>query len=342
MDTGAPAPRSLPSLDIDDLEPVDNEQDAAGSLATGALPADGAEPAGEDGPVIQPIEIKKRRSKLPVLIVIVLLLAAAIAALQFFILPNMQRAQAYRQALEQMEAQDYSSAMQSFDELDGYNDSRYYIAQCQLYIAYHDAMDMFEQGRFSEAFDAFNLLSMQSFLDSAAMTKKSLYNIADAQLKKGAREEAFLSFSALGDFEDAAARATSCLVAQPLTGPVQKAAAGDGATALIKVQIDGAKMDQPSFMKLYGKDGALVTSVFLRAKDSLTVELPAGTYRLNQATGANWFGTEIMFGTRGVYTTLHFNESDELVLESLHEYKITLGDSSRGNVNSQAIDAGAF
>lgn len=85
----------------------------------------------------------------------------------------------------------------------------------QRHAAYNNAIDLFEEGYYEEAKDAFN--SIGNYEDSLGYFIKSLqyikYNEAQKLLYAGQYQEAAEKFASLGDFDDSASRATEALYA---------------------------------------------------------------------------------------------------------------------------------
>lgn len=77
---------------------------------------------------------------------------------------------------------------------------------------------------------------------------------------------------------------------------------------------------------------------FVRAGDSIRVELPYGDYTLRYAMGRNWFGSSFLFGPEST-----FSEAGDVVdLRYGYETTIELIPQAGGNLSERSIDANSF
>lgn len=81
------------------------------------------------------------------------------------------------------------------------------------------------------------------------------------------------------------------------------------------------------------EDGTSVLKAFIKSGESLTVRLPAGSYRLVQGWGDKWYGNDHSFGPNGTYQ----QSRDILTVRSNYTYTLTLYGVSDGNMPSQGI-----
>lgn len=125
----------------------------------------------------------------------------AVPALLFNAIINPNRD--YKKAEMLMSNGRYEAAIQIFEELDDFKDSRDRIAECEagiLETKYNNAVDAMNNGRFSSAQTSFELLG--DYKDSAARAVECRYQNACVLLEKRNYERAFKEFRELGDYKD--------------------------------------------------------------------------------------------------------------------------------------------
>ena len=95
-------------------------------------------------------------------------------------------------------------------------------------------------------------------------------------------------------------------------------------------------------------DDEPASTLFIRGKDTVTVHLPGGNYRIQDASGKVWYGTQDCFGRDGHYERMVFEEiegDDYLtVLDEGYEWTITINTSSGegSGVGSEDEDWGSW
>jgi tetratricopeptide (TPR) repeat protein len=245
----------------------------------------------------------------------------------------------YAAAQALLDAEDYEAAREAFLELGDFKDARTLATLCQQNIDYRTALDAFEAGNFEEALRGFTDLAAVGFSDSADQRDATAYAIADQKFNEGDRYAAYQDFEALGSYKDSADRMQQCTIAFPATGELYH---NEGyASSSSAIVIDGTSSTYTSYYKIYS-GGDLVSALFLNAGSSCTIEVPPGSYTVKEASGAVWFGEEIMFGDEGHYEVLLFDgNNDYFVLE--YNIKVTLTLSvADGDVGSSPTDRTDF
>lgn len=101
-----------------------------------------------------------------------------------------------------------------------------------------------------------------------------------------------------------------------------------GSNYLVKLKTVGAEKD--------------VLSIFVRGGSTVDVEVPLGVYILVYASGQNWYGSELLFGS-----TTRYSKADELFnfsIESgvVHGYEVTLYTVRHGNLETIPINSSEF
>jgi tetratricopeptide (TPR) repeat protein len=287
------------------------------------------------------ITIRKRRSKLPLVIAVVLVLVVAAGSYVIVnILPEMERANAYRAAVDQMGAGDYAGAQVAFTQLNDYQDSVVNAQRCGNYIEYYSARDLYDAGAYDVALAGFKRLSDIQFIDAAQWVERCEYAQADSLYRTGRLDAAYDAFIALGDYEDATGRAAACLAPLPSSGITYLDEDFNYSECTINFNAINAK--QPTLIKIYNGT-THVASVFLNEKSTATLYLPVGTYTFRQATGKHWFGDELLFGASGKYSVMLMEEgAEQLQLLYYYTYTITLNADTDNKIQELNIEPTSF
>lgn len=80
-----------------------------------------------------------------------------------------------------------------------------------------------------------------------------------------------------------------------------------------------------TFIKLYNADDRLVSSVFVREGEKVSIYIPGGEYYLKQAFGTTWVNEKELFGPEGEYWMCTVSGSTTLPLKSGGVYRISTG-----------------
>lgn len=70
------------------------------------------------------------------------------------------------------------------------------------------------------------------------------------------------------------------------------------------------------YLKYYGNDRSRDMSFFVRANNSLNIDVPLGTYEMFYCSGSDWYGTENKFG----YNTSYCKADERFEFTSDNEY----------------------
>lgn len=251
---------------------------------------------------------------------------------------------AFNDAEGLFESKDYAGARAKFAELDTFMDADHLVAVCDAWLLLDDVEKLTADGKFDEASQkAEGFSSVPEVRDSSevkAWRNKNNYGIADQMYQDGQYYAAYTRFTSLGSYEDSAARAEACIVTMPDSGELYH---NEGfVSSSTDVKFDAGDATVPHFIKVYSGD-TLVSTVFVHAGSTATIQVPPGDYIFKSAWGSNWFGDEEMFGLEGTYSVMLFDGSSESVtLDGNMIYTITLYSVSGGNVGSRSLDAGSF
>ncbi|MBE6478972.1 MAG: zinc ribbon domain-containing protein [Olsenella sp.] len=216
---------------------------------------------------------------------------------------------------------------------------------CRSNAVYYTAVGLMELGSWNEAGEALAPLASSSFKDAADLQLECDAHVtcdqAEALLSEGSYYDAYKLFSSLvgrsyeglPDFDE---RAAACVQDFPSSGTVYSNPDYPSTAVPLTIKND----DSNTFYKIYDGD-TLVRSVFISPNDSTTVNLPAGTYRMNEAHGDEWFGTDDMFGDDGSYFRCDFGGSETFELESGYSYEIS-PDVDGTSINNSSTDRESF
>ena len=146
-------------------------------------------------------------------------------------------------------------------------------------------------------------------------------------------------------YQDSSERAEKCIQKWPKNGQVYRNPGYKSART--RLLIHGVEDEtHATYIKIYRPDDVLVSTVFIASSKSASVRLPAGTYRMKVGTGSSWYGPEEAFGSGSdaFYSVLTFDESgtDSITLDAGHQYTLTLGGVTCGNVGSHGEDWSSF
>ncbi|MGI6105868.1 MAG: hypothetical protein ACOYD7_06760 [Raoultibacter sp.] len=147
-------------------------------------------------------------------------------------------------------------------------------------------------------------------------------------------------FKGLGAYEDAEARAASCILAAPETGELYH---NEGfVSSSTDIVFEAGAIPYARYIKIYSGD-AHVSSVFIHPNSSTTIHVPAGDYTFKSASGELWFGETDMFGSDGDYYMFVFDGSNEVThLDDNKIYTISLSTEGGGNVGGKTVDRSSF
>lgn len=85
-----------------------------------------------------------------------------------------------------------------------------------------------------------------------------------------------------------------------------------------------------------------ICTVFIRAGQSVNLDLPLGIYRLRYATGERWYGTKFLFGPETTYNEADQQLDFDVRGDQVHGYTIELFLTPNGNLKTNGITAAAF
>ncbi|MCL2756506.1 MAG: hypothetical protein FWD43_00280 [Coriobacteriia bacterium] len=273
-------------------------------------------------------------------LVAVIALSGVSVLVYISIAPGIIQERVYREAITLFENGDYVAAKTAFENLGEFSDAPLRVKECQNHLDYQEAELLLSSRKYDKALRLFSSLAAIEFLDSKDKTSQCQYALAMSDFEAGNLEQAFYGFQMLGNYSDAVSRAESCLAAYPEQGVLYRNP-GYGST-LVTLLIDATASELPFYLKLFNND-THVASLFIHPGGESTIKLPAGTYTIKEAYGEHWFGDDLLFGSKGFYGIMLFeNDSESVHFERFYEYTLRLFSSSSGNVGNKPTDKDSF
>lgn len=218
-----------------------------------------------------------------------------------------QNTATFYSASQLMAERDWDGALALLDDLpDDFMGSDDLKQECEIWKLYEEAEALLADKHYYDAYELFNSLS-------------------------------YVSYEGMPDMNE---RAQACIQSFPSAGVVYR---GDGYGSEDSELEIISNYSVNAFYKIYDGD-TLVLSIAVPAGSSTAFWLPAGTYKLKECTGSNWFGTTDLFGDDGYYYTCTFGESDTFTLEYGYGYTLTTNTTvTEGtSVGSQTTDRSSF
>ena len=256
----------------------------------------------------------------------------------------------YAQAMEKYAAGAYSEAAELFAQIPDVDDAAKLKQECQQQLHHDKIRAALDKKDWASALALLNDSLGKSYPDrkNALQLCQNHVKYAEAvkALAEGNNYAAYLAFTALGDFEDAAAKAKSCIVNKPSTGETYRNSkyTRKDCQQWIVTPNDGVY----TYMKIYCKRGTveeLVSCIFIHPGKTAKITLPAGDYIFKVAYGkGNWFGPPDMFGDDGNYQRVGGSNyvMTRKKLSSSQYYELKLRVGSGGNMGSTKVGRDGF
>ncbi len=244
---------------------------------------------------------------------------------------------------------EYGQALDTIEkyELEDLDGAAEIANECKRQLGYAAIINMMNEGAFREALDLLTSDVGEGMEDrNARITEcrnRVAYEDAEKALKKGHNYDAYIGFSSLGNYLDAAERAQACILSRPKTGETYHN--GSYKSSAVTLKIIPPSDGNDNYMKLYaienGKE-TLVLCAYFRSGEKITIKVPAGTYCIKIAySSGSWFGETDMFGDNGTYQRLKVDGTDSFKLTK-GDWKLTLRQSSDGNVGTSSENRNNF
>ncbi len=121
-------------------------------------------------------------------------------------------------------------------------------------------------------------------------------------------------------YGDSAERAASCAEPLPETGELRHHPDIQGSDVSLTFTVHTTDESRGTCFKVFNPDGKEICTVLVRGGDSATVHVPAGTYRIMDGTGYEWYGSTETFGPDGKYAWLTFSEDENSRYDAVLDY----------------------
>ena len=122
-----------------------------------------------------------------------------------------------------------------------------------------------------------------------------------------AAKEAF----ALSGYGDSTARGQACEQPWPENGEIWHNPDVPGSDVGLTITVNSYDESLGRCYHMYTQSGTLTAVLFITGSGSVTTYVPAGTYRIKDASGKAWYGKTDAFGREGYYEFLSFNDDPE-------------------------------
>lgn len=129
-------------------------------------------------------------------------------------------------------------------------------------------------------------------------------------------------------------------VPRPASGLYSQNLYGQPAIAPLEIR---SQSGSDYFVKVTNQyTGEDVSTIYIRGGDTISIEVPLGTYEIKYASGETWYGDQKLFGTQTSYS-----KADELFTFSdtgyqITGYTITLYQVVNGNLQTITLDPSQF
>lgn len=137
-----------------------------------------------------------------------------------------------------------------------------------------------------------------------------------AQGKYYSAKEAFESCS----YADSSERAQNCVQEFPQSGEIWRNPDIPGSDTSLTFKVHSSDESRGRCFKMFNRDDQVVAIAFVKGSESATVHVPAGTYRMMDGTGYEWYGSVETFGPMGYYEYLTFSEDPDTQYDAWLDY----------------------
>ena len=258
------------------------------------------------------------------------------------------RAIAYGKGKELLEAGDYTGALDMLTKSDGYADAAQLEKQCRIKLEQEEILQAIERKDYAAALAMLDSEAGRQMENRDQLAEECgtalRYLEAEEAYRDGLYFTAWEQFRRLGSYQDAQARAESCVRPTPANGETYHNPAYTNQSCTLKID-PNSNDGSFTYCKIYlvsGDRETLVSCVFIHSGKTVTVHFPAGTYVFKAAYSfGDWYGDKEMFGSNGTYTRLTSDDGDRFSL-SRGSYVLTLSNAADGNVGTSSENRSTF
>lgn len=179
----------------------------------------------------------------------------------------------YEYGVKLYDDESYAAAMDIFEQLGDYSNSKFMYDQCEEHIG-----DIETQ-----------------------------YTLAQKYYDDGEYYKAKKTWEGISGYKDSDQKARKCVQSMPDNDSMKIEPGGSVEFELV------APHDLSALVRIYDQDGDLVAQVFIAAGKSTVLNLDGGTYEVRFAMGTEWYGDKGMFGADGYYRRLVTDDNELVV-----------------------------
>jgi tetratricopeptide (TPR) repeat protein len=250
---------------------------------------------------------------------------------------------------EELEAEGRLMDAQSlYKALGSYEDAPQRLEALETAIAekneegYAQGSEALSKGRYAEALSLFAQLG--DYRDAQLLAGEARdglsYQKAEQLYEDGLYYSARTAFRALGGFADSLQMAEKCRQPAPQSKEIFRAPSYRGENEC-QLALDLPKeCANDAYVKIYGSDGDLASSVYLRKGESALVGLKAGAYTVKIGYGKDWYGSKEAFGQDGSYLVVQSSSKKSFEFAAGKRYTLSL--FQEGSLEGAAVTLSRF
>ena len=171
-----------------------------------------------------------------------------------------------------------------------------------------------------------------------------MYLLGSARYSQGKYYSAMKAFESC-EYRDWEKRASACVQTRPRNGEMWHNPDYVSNEAILIFSVNAVNKNDGYYFKVFAEDGTYVSSMFVNGSGRATAKLPGGIYKIMDAKGETWFGTDDLFGPEGEYEYMVFDEYDDdkykTLLEAGYYWTITInttGSEGGTGVGGESLD----
>ena len=171
-----------------------------------------------------------------------------------------------------------------------------------------------------------------------------MYLLGSARYAQGKYYSAMKAYES-SEYRDWEKRASACVQTRPRNGEMWHNPDYVSNEAILIFQVNAVNKSDGYYFKVFAEDGTCVSSMFVNGSGSASAKLPEGIYKIMDARGETWFGTDDLFGPEGEYEYMVFEEIEDdkykTMLEAGYYWTITInstGSEGGTGVGGETLD----
>lgn len=125
------------------------------------------------------------------------------------------------------------------------------------------------------------------------------------------------------EYDNCMDMASFCYESVPGTGEIYRDRNAVKKEAGIIVTVNTEDENAATCVKIFDKEGTLISALLVKGTGTVSTYLPAGSYKISDGTGYRWYGITEMFGLEGKYENMLFADGTN-ILEMKTGYDYTI------------------